>query len=206
MVCFSCIFTFTNFVGIVTALAVAIYFYLKKCYRYWEERNVPYVKPESLIFGSNLDLILHRTSFQEYHADLYNKLAPHRFGGYYNFQRPFLLVRDPEIVKHVLSVDFQTFHVRHNDADGSEPLRMHLFNLYGDEWKVLREKLSPAFSPAKIRLMVDLMKECAQELVQVLEKPAEDNVDVFISDVVARYGKWNELIWNQLDYDYTYIF
>ncbi len=153
---------------------------------------MPYVKPKSLLFGSNLDLVLHRTSFQEYHAELYKQLAPHRFGGYFNFQRPFLLIRDPELVKHVLTVDFQTFHVRHNDADETEPLRLHLFNLYGDNWKILREKLSPAFSPAKIRQMVDLMKECAQELVQVLEKPAEDNVDIFISDIVARYG--NSLI------------
>ena len=182
------LFSLTNFVGLVTTVIIVAYFYLKRCYQYWEDRKVPYVKPKSLIFGSNLDLILHRTSFQEYHADLYNKLAPHRFGGYFNFQRPFLLIRDPEIVKHVLSVDFQKFHVRHNDADGSEPLRLHLFNLHGDAWKVLREKLSPAFSPAKIRLMVDLMKECAVELVDVLSKPAEDNVDIFISDVVARYG------------------
>lgn len=189
MVCLNCIFSFTNFVGLATTVVIIIYYYLKKCYQYWEDRKVPHVKAKTLIFGSNLDLIRHRISFQEYHAELYNKLAPHRFGGYYNFQRPFLLIRDPEIVKHVLSVDFPKFHVRHNDADRTEPLRLHLFNLHGDEWKVLREKLSPAFSPAKIRLMVDLMKECAHELVQVLEKPAEDNVDIFISDIVARYGK-----------------
>lgn len=177
------------FFGYLTIVTILIYFYLKKCYRYWKVKNVPYVKPKSLLFGSNLDLILHRISFQEYHATLYKELAPHRYGGYFNFQRPFLLIRDPDLVKHILSIDFQTFSVRHNDADDTEPLRLHLFNLYGDKWRVLREKLSTAFSPAKIRMMVHLMKECAQELVHVLDKSADGNTDVSISDIVARYGK-----------------
>uniref|UniRef100_A0AAT9UTH0 Cytochrome P450 6QB1 n=1 Tax=Maconellicoccus hirsutus TaxID=177089 RepID=A0AAT9UTH0_MACHI len=184
----SSLITITNFIGLITTIIILSYFYLKKCYQYWEDRKVPYVKPTSLLFGSNLDLVLQRTSFQEYHADLYKQLAPHRFGGYYNFQRPFLLVRDPEIVKHILVVDFAKFSVRHTDADGSEPLRMHLFNLKGDTWKLLKEKISPAFSPAKIKAMVELMKECAIELVDVLKKPSEDQRDIFITDIISRYG------------------
>lgn len=175
------------FVYFLTVFAL-VYLYLKKRFRYWADKNVPFVVPKSLLFGSNLDMILGRVSFQEFHATLYKQLAPHRFGGYYYFQRPLLLVRDPELVKHVLSLDFDAFGDRHIDADETEPVRLNLFNLRGEKWKLMREKLTPAFTPTKIRLMVELMKECADELVNVLRKPAETGVDIFISDVVARYG------------------
>lgn len=169
--------------------AICIYYYLRSCFQYWARKKVPYVEPKSWIFGSNLDLVLGRESFQDYHATLYKQLAPHKFGGYFYFQRPLLLVRDPDLVKHVLSTDFEAFHDRHVDADGTEPLRLNLFNLRADTWRSTREKLTPAFTPAKIRLMVALMKECAEELINVLQKPAETGDDIFFTDVVARYGQ-----------------
>lgn len=181
-------FYWANIFSYLLVVSISIFFYLKKRFQYWANKNVPYVKPKSLLFGSYLDLMLGRISFQEFHATLYKQLSPHPFGGYYFFQTPLLLVRDPELIKHVLSLDFDAFSDRHIDADGSEPLRMNLFNLRGDQWKLMREKLTPAFTPAKIRLMVDLMKECADDLVSVLEKPAETGADVFITDMISRYG------------------
>lgn len=182
------IFSWPNIFAYFLIISALVYLYLKKCFRYWADKNVPFVKPQSLLFGSNWDMLLGRVSFQEFHATLYKQLAPHRFGGYFYFQRPLLLVRDPELVKHVLSLDFDSFGDRHVDADETEPLRLNLFNLRGEQWRLMREKLTPAFTPTKIRLMVELMKECADELVNALQKPAESGVDVFITDVVARYG------------------
>jgi len=38
------------------------------------------------------------------------KLDGYKYGGVFNFRKPVLLIRDPEIVKSILVKDFNSFH------------------------------------------------------------------------------------------------
>ncbi|XP_049762223.1 LOW QUALITY PROTEIN: cytochrome P450 6k1-like [Schistocerca cancellata] len=85
--------------------------------------------------------------------NIYNHLPKERYVGFYGFHRPLLLIRDPELIRHVHIKDFGTFHDRGLFIDDEEPLNKHLFFLAGKKWRQLRIKLSPTFTSGKLKGM-----------------------------------------------------
>jgi len=163
------------------------YLWLKQRYHFWENRRVPYLKPESLFFGNNGDVVSGKLSLAESTLKHYNGLAPHKFGGIYIFYKPLLYVRDPELIKNILIKDFNHFYDRSFDlAHEQDPLSLHLFNLAGEEWKILRHKLSPTFTSGKMKLLFGLMQECVQKLETIVEKSALDHEAIQVKDLMAR--------------------
>jgi cytochrome P450 len=72
--------------------------------------------------------------------------------GMYRATTPILLVRDPEMVKEVTVKSFSSFHDNDIDVDknvdgifGRNPLV-----LKGQEWKMVRAQLTPAFTSGKV--------------------------------------------------------
>lgn len=64
----------------------------------------------------------------------------------------------------------------------------NLTSLEGEEWKEMRSKISPAFTPNKIKVMLPLMTECALEMIELLRKPAEMNQVVDMKDIITRFA------------------
>jgi len=98
----------------------------------------------------------------------------YKFAGFYQFQKPKLMLRDLDIIRDVFTKEFATFPNRglvFNDK--LEPLTGNLLTLEGHKWKVLRNKLTPAFTIGKIKTMIDLIDGRAQEMVRILEPSAE---------------------------------
>jgi cytochrome P450 family 6 len=69
-----------------------------------------------------------------------------------------------------------------------DPLSGHLFSLLDEKWKNLRTKLSPLFSPSKLKMMFPTFLDCAVNLQNHVSKCArsDDNV-IEIRDLLARY-------------------
>ena len=68
-----------------------------------------------------------------------------------------------------------------------DPLAYHsLFGSQDDVWKNLRSKISPVFTSGKMKLMLQLMKECASDLVVCVEKHCGNKID--IKDVMKKYA------------------
>lgn len=177
-------------IAIIFIVVLCVYLWLKQRYRYWENRQVPHLKPTSLIFGNESDAILGKLPLAENSLKHYNALAPHRFGGVYNFYKPLLYVRDPDLIKNILIKDFQYFLNRNPGlANEEDPLSLNLFNLMGEEWKVLRRKLSPTFTSGKMKIVFQLMKECAEDMGKILDKSAVIGEVVHVQDLMARYVK-----------------
>lgn len=177
------------FVLLVVALS---YVYLKKCHRYWADKGVPYVKPSSILFGSMADVMVYNVPEIRHNLNIYRQLAAHKFGGYYAFNRPILVVRDPELLKCVLTKDFAHFYDRNENIFAAEDvLALNLFNLTGERWKILRAKLTPTFTSGKMRLMFDTMAERAQSMLQILARTLSeqqnDDRNVEIKDLMSRY-------------------
>lgn len=163
------------------------YLWVKRRYRYWENRKIPHLKPESLFFGNSYDVATGRLSTAEGICKNYENLAPHRFGGVYHFHQPVLYIRDPELTKNILIKDFHHFHDRNfNFTNERHPLSSHVFNLVGEEWKELRQKLSPTFTSGKMKMLFVLMKECVEKLEKIIDESTLEQKTINAKDLMTR--------------------
>lgn len=88
------------------------------------------------------------------------------------FDKPALVVRSPELIKNILIKDFEHFDSRSVAVNKDfEPLNVHLlFVGKNPEWKYNRKQLSPIFTTGKLKGMVGLMNEMAEEFVAYILK------------------------------------
>ncbi|XP_008481704.2 probable cytochrome P450 6a14 [Diaphorina citri] len=89
------------------------------------------------------------------------------FAGIYTMTTPVLVLTESEIIKHVLIKDFDVFTDR-GFFESDEPVLKILFGLTGDEWRKMRNKLSPTFTSGKIKEMFPLMETCGRNLETIL--------------------------------------
>lgn len=86
--------------------------------------------------------------------------------GFYRFLQPELIIRDPEFINRVLITDFSSFYYRGilRNSSTAETLLKTLFHIDGDYWKLLRQRITPTFSTAKLKAMFPLIIERAERL------------------------------------------
>ncbi|RZC42864.1 cytochrome P450 6k1, partial [Asbolus verrucosus] len=144
---------------------VALYYHIfTKNYNYWESKGIPYDKP-FFIFGSFYNVAARKEHLFERLRSLYDKfITP--YAGIYIFNQPILMVRSPAMLKKILVKDFDKFSNRNIATNESvDPLAFHtLFIAKDSVWRNLRTKLSPVFTSGKMKLMLPLMKECAEDM------------------------------------------
>lgn len=101
--------------------------------------------------------------------------------------KPYLVLRDPEIIKSITIRDFNNFDDRTFACDKSVDAISgnSLFILRNPDWRNIRSKLTPIFTSGKLKLMFGIMKNCAKEMQEYLDtnhgKPME------IKEVSAKY-------------------
>ncbi|XP_018576951.1 probable cytochrome P450 6a13 [Anoplophora glabripennis] len=176
--------------AVVTALFVVGYAYILHFYQYWKRRNLPYLEPAAP--WGNVEKPFWRTvSVGEEMRDIH--LEAKRRGlkvcGIYNMMQVNLVLIDLDIVKQVLTKDFNNFvdrGVYTNEKD--DPLTCHLFALSGQRWRNLRVKMSPTFTSGKMKTMFSTLVSCGE----VLEKYVEGHIDnVEGLDVKEVLGKFS---------------
>lgn len=162
---------------------------LKKIkYSYWSSRGVEGQKP-SFPFGIMKEIFFEKKSSVDVFTNMYNDFKSRglKYGSFYMFLNPWLLVFDSEILKPILTTDYDHFHSRGIYYNEDEPLTRHIVNVDGDRWKSLRTRLSPIFSPNKLKGMVDLVCSLADNFCNVLSKYAESGQDFDIKYIVGAY-------------------
>ena len=108
--------------------------------------------------------------------------------GIYLFFRPAILVRDVNLIKHILVKDFQHFHDRGVYCDPiHDPFSANLFALPGEEWKKLRTKLTPAFTSGKLKNMFPTILDVGHELNNHIKPLAEAGDTIDIRVLAGRY-------------------
>lgn len=85
---------------------------------YWQQtffmrHNIPYVQTNILLGGLS-DSLLGKCGFFENVRKLYwkNEVKDVPFFGFYVFQRPALVVKEPELIKRIMVKDFNSFNNR----------------------------------------------------------------------------------------------
>nr|AQS60680.1 cytochrome P450 SF [Sogatella furcifera] len=166
-------------IGLGGLIIYLVHLYISKAQNYWKDRGVPYL-PGSAIFGNMSDVILRRASMGENLVKMYKELEGHKFGGYFQFQTPVLMVRDPELINNFLIKDFGNFHDRNLPiSEDFDLMGSSLVSLTGQRWRSLRYKLTPTFTSGKLKRMFSQIVSCSDDIIEhVGTVPRGEAIDV----------------------------
>ncbi|CAH1395590.1 unnamed protein product [Nezara viridula] len=146
--------------------------------KYWSKRNINCLKPK-LFIGNLYEVLCGRKNISEVQQDVYDAFPNDDVVGFYDFIFPRLLIRNPEWVEKVAKNDFSYFVDRRPPLKHvKNPLAVNLFSMCGNQWRVYRQKLSPAFTTGKLKYMLDPLAECVNNLLTLLESHAGEEVDM----------------------------
>ncbi|XP_052750885.1 cytochrome P450 6B5-like [Galleria mellonella] len=176
------------FTLVIAALAIAVlYLYTSRHYKYWEQRGIKHDKPLPFV-GNNIQFYLMQKSVTQIAENVYWKYPNEKVVGFYRASMPELVIRDPDIIKRVLITDFGYFYPRGiNHKTVVEPLMRNLFFADGDLWRLLRQRMTPAFTSGKLKAMFPLIVERAEKLQARLAKSAAAGRSLDARDLMARY-------------------
>ncbi|XP_075168302.1 cytochrome P450 6a9-like [Haematobia irritans] len=181
-------FVLTIVLGIILALIGYGIQFLRRHYSYWKWLDIAHERPHWLM--GNFDGCTVTKSVGQCVQELYDKYRDTGpFVGLYWFTKLSVLVTDPGLIKHILIKDFSKFTDRgmfSNPED--DPLTGTLFNLDGNKWRHMRNKLSPTFTSGKMKIMFPLIEKIAEELVSVTDRESLSSGEILeVWDLMARF-------------------
>ncbi|XP_026741446.1 cytochrome P450 6B6-like [Trichoplusia ni] len=174
--------------AILVILVAALYKYGTRNHNYWKVRGVKHEQPLP-IFGTDARRYLLQRSIAQMSAETYWKYPNERFVGYYRGSIPELVIRDPDLVKQIITTDFSYFYSRGLSPAHKviEPLLRNLFFADGDLWRLLRQRMTPAFTSGKLKAMFPLIVERAERLQTRALAAAAAGRPLDARDLMARY-------------------
>lgn len=163
----------TNFFNLTNGILLFIvaylcYYWTVATYDYWKRLNIPYLTTQVPFFGNMLPFIRRRENYTEMLGRIYRSLDGLAYGGYFEMRNPILMIRDPHLIASIAVKDFSHFRDKNFDfffnADNRQlnPLSAPLFALNGNRWKILRTKLTTAFTGGKLNAMLPAISRCVQ--------------------------------------------
>lgn len=156
-------------VAFLTAFVIIAYLYMTRKFNYWKKRGVSEISPIPIL-GSFTECVLMKKSPGHLLKEFYDRGKGQPCVGFFVFDKPYLLIRDEELVKNVLVKDFNHFSDRYFTPDENDRLGYaNLFFLKNPMWKALRVKITPFFTPSKLKKMIHLIDECADNLAEYLD-------------------------------------
>lgn len=178
---------------------VSIYWYLTNSYKYWEKRNLSYIKP-SIPFGNLQNVYTKKITLGQAFGEAYLhfKQMGHKHGGIWALNSPIYIPVDPDIIKHIVISDSDKFpnHGFYFNETG-DPLSAHLFNMEGNRWREIRSKLMPTFTSSKLKEMfstIVTLSEEFQKRVDLVNDTSPDGIEIrsefvkFTIDIISNCG------------------
>lgn len=163
------------------------YLYITWLQTYWQRKKLPVTKPDFL-FGHVKSLVTKQASLGQCSLDYYSNLKKMgaKHGGIYIFLTPVYVPIEPALVKKILQTDFDSFSSHGTYHHPKDILSMNLFNLDGDNWKKLKEKLSPSFTTSKMKLMFEIVDQKTVGLVQLV-KMQTLSTSINMTEILQRF-------------------
>ncbi|KAK6644071.1 hypothetical protein RUM43_000336 [Polyplax serrata] len=104
-----------------------------------------------------------------YFNRFYYHFKDKRFGGMYFLQVPFLLIRDPDLLKQIMIKDTDHFLNRYDFSVGADPIMsQNLSALKDEKWRNLRMVMTTVFTASKMKDMFTFMEKCAKQSTEIL--------------------------------------
>lgn len=139
--------------------------------------------------GNLGSVFLRRLTLTELVKKLYFLNEDAKYVGFFDGTTPAVLIRDLELIKTIGVRNAENFpdHRAFIDDINDPLLGKNLFSLRGTQWREARALLSPSFSSSKMKIMFNLMSECAASFTDFLFKlPADENI-MEMKNIFARY-------------------
>ncbi|XP_037523305.1 cytochrome P450 3A8 [Rhipicephalus sanguineus] len=151
----------------VVAFAAWFIIQRKRRLSFFKDLGIPGPAPSFL--SGNLSELIQKGTLLKYKEwlDKYGDIV-----GFYNGAHPFLIVKDPELIKKIQIKDFHNFHSRGISSGfaRSHPINKDsMVNAQGERWKRIRSLVTPAFTTSNMKKMASLMDDSSNEFLQVLE-------------------------------------
>jgi len=173
----------------VIAGALSIYYFFFKDLTFFKKYGIPYKRPMGIL-GNMIPMFLQQESAYEFIKSAYDIHPKAKYVGVYEFNQPRTIIRDPELMKSVCIKNFESFENHMFFGNNQDPLlNKNLLILRGDRWRDVRALLSPAFTGSKMKVMFQLMSECAVNFSEYLRTTVSAEGRVMeIRDAVTRYA------------------
>jgi cytochrome P450 family 6 len=176
----SCYFFLNNAISIAVVLVAVFFGYYKWTYFYWEKRKVPYLRPK-IPYGNSVSPFQDEEQVGFKMKQNYEELKSRglKHGGIFIFLQPINLIVDLGLVRYVMTTHFNHFSSRgvyYNEE--ADPLGANLVAISGPKWKNLRKKISPSFSPHKLKTMFSTMLTCEDNLLKNVDSKSGQAVDI----------------------------
>ncbi|XP_044262899.1 cytochrome P450 6g1-like [Tribolium madens] len=159
---------------LLLTIIIIIYYLLHLNYQYWRKRGVPGPKPRFLVGNMGKSFIC-KSSPGQIFTEAYNQFKNEDVVGLYRTTTPIILIRDPELIKEVTLKSFGNFHDNDMYIDKKiDPIiGRNPFFLRGEEWKTVRQQLTPGFTSGKMKWLYPLLEEVAGNLVKFIDNHPE---------------------------------
>uniref|UniRef100_A0A7E4VSY1 Cytochrome P450 n=1 Tax=Panagrellus redivivus TaxID=6233 RepID=A0A7E4VSY1_PANRE len=161
----------------------ATYFKLRRLNLYWQDRGIS-GPVGNILVGSKVALFSDINGFDSENFEKYGDTFGAVLAG-----TPDLVTKDVGFIKTVFNAEFDAFTDR-EDISNFFPKESFFSSwltiLKGDDWKRVRQRLTPAFTTAKMRKLLVPMEYCAKELNAELEKYAEEKAEIDVKDLFGK--------------------
>ena len=195
---------------VLTGLSsVALFRYVTKDFDKWEKLGIAYEKGH-FPFGS-FNLFSQSPHMYDHVLAMHKRHRSKPYCGWFMMRQPVLNINDPELLRHILVKDFNSFVERSSyDSDtfleGGKYDKIwgrQLTSLKGDEWKQVstylkkydftlippmqvRGTFSPIFTSGKMKGMLGFIRITADHLVKEFDKYSEGTEEVDCKVRLAR--------------------
>ncbi|XP_063894848.1 cytochrome P450 6B7-like [Helicoverpa armigera] len=171
--------------AVLSVLIVTLYLYFTRTFNYWKKRNVRGPEP-TVFFGNLKDSTLRKKNIGIVMEEIYNQFPDEKVVGMYRMTTPCLLVRDLDVIKHIMIKDFEAFRDRGVEFS-KEGLGQNLFHADGETWRALRNRFTPIFTSGKLKNMFYLMHEGADNFIDHVSKECEKKQEFEVHSLLQTY-------------------
>ncbi|CAG9811403.1 unnamed protein product [Chironomus riparius] len=162
-------------VWITTFIGFLIYRKIKGIYDDLESMGIPY---EGALKGwmTMLKIFSSKEHFMNSITDQYNRFKGQQIIPSFSLTKRSFLIRDPALVKQITTKDFDTFmnHDKNLNPDMDKLSGRMLFTLFDDEWRNMRNILSPIFTSSKMKMMFGILADCTNDFTEHFEEKAKE--------------------------------
>ncbi|XP_048767818.2 cytochrome P450 3A18-like [Ostrea edulis] len=171
-------------------LVLSMVLYSKYKLSFWSSLGVPHPKPT--LFLGHAPLM--KDGIGEF--DLKMLAAYNKVVGTYGLHRPDLMILDPELARDILVKNFSRMPNRSQSFKRQSDLNYGLTRLEGDNWRFMRNTISPIFASGKMRKMAPILNQSCQRLLKNVEEETNLNRPIefkkmfgnFTMDAIAALG------------------
>ncbi|XP_046748713.1 cytochrome P450 6g1-like [Diprion similis] len=179
-------------VAAVIAVCYLLYYYSTSTFNYWQKKSIPCASGAVPGLGHMWPLTFMTRNPSDMYRDYYEQFPESSMIGFYNLRTPSLILRDPELIKNVLTTNFQSFAANAFDIDKNlDPLiAVNPFFTNEDRWKISRSQLSSAFTSGKLKYLYESVQGVCGDMSSYLKRLHDKSggkVQLELKDLCSKY-------------------